>query len=46
MKTRFLLVQKMCDQFWRVWTKLYFPTLVVSQKWHTDKQNVCIRHIV
>ena len=26
--------------------KLYFPTLVVRQKWHTDKRNVCIGDIV
>ena len=26
--------------------KLYFPTLVVRQKWHTDKRNVCVSDIV
>ena len=30
MKTRFLLVQKMCDQFWNVWTRLYFPTISLA----------------
>ena len=31
-KTRFLLVQRIIDQFWNVWTKLYFPTLIDQQK--------------
>ena len=41
-KTRFLLVQKIVDQFWRVWTKLYFPTLLRRQKWHHKERNLKI----
>ena len=44
-KTRFLLVQRIIDQFWNVWTKLYFPTLIVQQKWHTQKRNLSIGDI-
>ena len=40
MKTRFLLVQWICNQFWKVWTKLYFPTLLWQQKWHHQKRNL------
>ena len=45
MKTRFLLVQKMCDQFWNVWTRLYFPTLLWQQKWHQKQRSLKIGDI-
>ena len=38
--TRFHLVQSITNQFWRVWTRLYFPSLLVRQKWHTAKRNL------
>ena len=41
-KDRFLLVQAIIDQFWRTWHKLYFPSLIIRQKWHTDKRNLRI----
>ena len=41
-KDRFLLVQAIIDQFWRTWHKLYFPSLIIRQKWHTDKRNLHI----
>ena len=31
-RTRFQLVQAIVEQFWKVWLKLYFPTLLVRQK--------------
>ena len=37
---RFYLVQSLTDQFWRIWTRLYFPSLIVRQKWHTLHRNV------
>ena len=40
MKTRFLFVQKVVDKFWKEWTKLYLPTLLVRQKWHHQKRNL------
>ena len=39
-KTRFHLVQSITTQFWKIWTKLYFPSLLIRQKWHTARRNV------
>ena len=36
-QSRFLLVQAITGQFWKVWLKLYFPTLIWRQKWHSEK---------
>ena len=39
-QTRFLLVQAVTNQFWKIWLKLYFPTLLIRQKWHSEKRNM------
>ena len=39
-KDRFLLVQAITEQFWRNWMKLFFPSLVVRQRWHIEKRNL------
>ena len=39
-KSRFLLVQAITEQFWRNWMKLFFPSLVVRQRWHVEKRNL------
>ena len=39
-QSRFVLVQSIVDQFWKVWLKWYFPSLVLRQKWHIDRRNV------
>ena len=39
-KSRFLLVQAITAQFWRRWIQVYFPTLLIRQKWHVNKRNV------
>ena len=39
-KTRFLLIQKITNQFWKNWTNLYFPTLLRRQKWHYKERNL------
>ena len=39
-KTRFRFVQTLVNQFWKVWMKLYFPSLLIRQKWHTQKRNM------
>ena len=44
-RNRFQLVQMITDQFWRIWTKLHFPSLVVRQKWHSEKRNLQIGDI-
>ena len=44
-KSRFLLVQRITDQYWKVWQNLYFPTLLVRQKWHHQKRNLMVGDI-
>ena len=44
-QSRFLLVQSIVDQYWKVWLKWYFPTLLIRQKWHSDRRNVAIDDI-
>ena len=39
-QNRFLLVQAITSQFWKVWIKVYFPTLLLRQKWHAEKRNL------
>ena len=39
-RTRFHLVQSITTQFWKIWTKLFFPSLLIRQKWHTARRNV------
>lgn len=41
-KNRFLMVQAVTEQFWKNWMKLYFPSLVVRQRWHVEKRNLCV----
>ena len=41
-RTRFILVQKITDQFWKTWTDLYFPTLLRRQKWHHKERDMKI----
>ena len=43
--SRFLLVQAVTNQFWKVWIKLYFPSLIVRQKWHTEKRNMKVNDV-
>jgi hypothetical protein len=31
---------------WRKWHRDYFPTLIVRQKWHTNKRNLQVGDIV
>ena len=44
-KSRFLMVQAIIEQFWRNWMKLFFPSLVVRQKWHVEKRNLQVGDI-
>ena len=39
-RNRFHLVQAITNQFWKVWLKIYFPTLLIRQKWHTARRNL------
>ena len=38
--TMFHLVQSITNQFWRIWNKLFFPSLLIRRKWHTTRRNV------
>jgi hypothetical protein len=33
---------KLVNAFWKRWIRDYFPSLLVRQKWHVDKRNVCV----
>ena len=37
---RYEFIQKIVDNFWRRWTRDYFPSLIIQQKWHTMKRNL------
>ena len=37
---RYHLVQSVVHDFWKRWTELYAPTLVVQRKWHTASRNL------
>ncbi|XP_063591692.1 uncharacterized protein LOC134768817 [Penaeus indicus] len=39
-KRRLDYIQNVVNTFWRKWQRDYFPTLIVRQKWHTDKRNL------
>ena len=39
---KFLLVQKIADQFWEVWMRSYFPTLLRREKWHYLRRNLSV----
>ena len=34
------MVQAITNQFWKIWIKIYFPTLLIRHKWHTSRRNV------
>ena len=37
---RFEFVQKIVDAFWKKWTREFFPSLLIRQKWHTERRNL------
>ena len=39
-KHRFEFIQRIIDGFWKKWTTLHFPNLIVRQKWHTAHRNL------
>ena len=36
----------MVEDFWKRWTELYAPALVVQRKWHTATRNLCPGDVV
>ena len=43
---RYQLVQETIDKFWREWTKLSFPSVIVRRKWHVERRNLCEEDVV
>ena len=39
-RKRHHVVQAIVDMFWKKWTQLYAPALVVRRKWHTANRNL------
>ena len=37
---------KIVDSFWKKWTRDFLPSLIIRQKWHFEKRNLCIGDIV
>ena len=45
-RKRNLFIQKLADAFWKVWLRDYFPCLMIRQKWHIKKRQVCVGDVV
>ena len=45
-RRRYEFIQKVVNNFWRKWTRDYFPSLIIQQKWHTAKRNLKTGDIV
>ncbi|KAJ8033541.1 hypothetical protein HOLleu_23814 [Holothuria leucospilota] len=39
-KQRLQFIQSLVNGFWRKWTRDFFPSLIVRQKWHTVRRNL------
>ena len=45
-RKRFEFVQMLVNSFWKKWTTNFFPSLLLRQKWHTARRNLCVGDIV
>ena len=45
-KHRYEFIQRITDAFWRKWTRDFFPSLIVRQKWHTARHNILVGDVV
>ena len=43
---RLELIQGVIQAFWIKWNRLYFPSLLIRQKWHVECRNLCKDDIV
>ena len=43
---RYRFVQRIVNAFWQKWTRDYFPSLIIRQKWHTAKRSVKVGDVV
>ena len=39
-------VQLLAERFWKSWTKLYLPTLLVRSKWHAKQSKIQVNDLV
>ena len=39
-QVRYRFVQNIVNSFWQKWTRDYFPSLIIRQKWHTARRSV------
>ena len=44
-RSRFLLVQAITAQFWKIWIRDFFPTLLVRHKWHVRERNLMVNDV-
>lgn len=44
--TSYHLIQSVVEDFWKRWTELCVPALVVQRKWHTARRNLCPGDVV
>ena len=45
-KYRLEFMERILNSFWKKWHRDFFPTLIIRQKWHVDKRNMCVGDIV
>ena len=45
-KRRLEFIQKIVESFWKKWQRDFFPTMIVRQKWHTNRRNVRVGDVV
>lgn len=45
-KYRLDYIQQIVQNFWKKWTRDYFPGLLVRQKWHVEKRNMKVGDVV
>ena len=45
-RKRYEFVQQVVNSFWKKWTRDYFPSLLIRQKWHTERRNMKVDDIV
>ena len=45
-RKRFRFIEGLTQDFWRRWQVHYFESLIVQQKWHVEKRNLCIGDVV
>ena len=45
-RQQFTFVQTIISTFWKKWTRDYFPSLLIRQKWHTSHKNMKTGDIV